>query len=116
MIPNAFRTLVRSQTDLVVVSYLGSEQVRFRNIEIGSIGYPDPTVVVLRLPQVEQARLIAKDGAAFSRTAGGLGARGGTRIKLELADDEDVAAALQAACLAALKLNHIAPSKPRAIY
>ncbi len=114
MTPDAFRDLARSLPDIMITNHLGAGEVRFRNITIGTIGFPDPGLVTLRVSPDDQAWLIARD-TAFFKEAGGAGIRGAIGVRLELVDAKTLMAALEAACSFVLMREHVAPSEPRGI-
>ncbi len=97
MTPDTFRQLALSLPNVQAVLILGAEEFRIGLRTFASLGSPHVSMAMIKLTPQEQARFVGLAPAAFAPQPGGPGARGGTQVKLPLAEPNLVHEALAAA-------------------
>ena len=97
MTPDALRLLAIGLPNVEFGSNLGSQEFRVGSKVFATLGSPVVGQAMIKLTPQAQAQFMAEAPATFSAAPGGQGARGGTIVKLVMAEAGAVQRALAAA-------------------
>jgi hypothetical protein len=97
MTPSDFRRLALAMPQVVEGAHMGHADFRVGGKVIATLGYPDDRYGVVMLTPVDQDLVVRDHPRAFAPVPGKWGASGSTRVTLEGAPSDAVAAVLEAA-------------------
>lgn len=97
MTPDAFRLLALRLPNVEFVPNMGSQEFRVGIRVFATLGSPVVGQAILKLTRQAQAQFLAEAPATFAAAPGGPGARGGTIVKLAMAEVTVLQRALVAA-------------------
>ena len=97
MTPDVFRLLAMRLPNVEFGSNLGNHEFRVGTKVFASLGSPVVGQALIKLTPRSQAQFVALAPGAFAAAPGGQGARGGTIVKLAMADATILERALEAA-------------------
>jgi hypothetical protein len=108
MTPAAFRRIALSLPDAVEGEHMGHADFRVNGKVFATLGWPDKTCGMVKLPPELQDALIRTAPDAFAPASGEWGRQGSTTVRLARADE----AALKDAITSAWQ--HVVAAKPKA--
>ena len=100
MTPAGFRKLALGLPETVEVGHMGHPDFRVGGKIFATLGYPDASWAMVRLPLDVQAAFVGSRPETFAPVKGAWGKAGATQVALRDARVEDVRDALRAAWLA----------------
>lgn len=104
MTANDFRRLALSFPETEERAHMGHPDFRVRGKIFATLGYPDEDWGTVKLTPAQQQMFVHAESAVYSPVKGGWGQRGATNVRLQVAKQGSLRAALAAAwCNAAPK-------------
>ncbi len=108
MTPAAFRRIALSLPDVVEGAHMGHTDFRLHGRVFATLGWPDRTFGMVKLPPEVQDVLVRTAAGAFEPANGAWGRQGSTLVRLAKADATTLEDAIRSAW------QHVATSKPKA--
>jgi hypothetical protein len=100
MTPEDFRRLALELVDASEDAHMGHPDFRLHGRIFATLGYPDDSWAMIKLPPAEQARYVEAYPGVFVPAKGKWGLQGSTNVRLAAAPEDAVRGAIGAAWLA----------------
>ncbi len=97
MTPAAFRRMALSLPDAVEGTHMGHDDFRVSGKVFATLGWPDETFGMVKLPPELQEVLVHAAPEAFEPASGAWGRQGSTMVRLTKADTATLRAAIRSA-------------------